>query len=631
MHKTIYEKNLAAIESKDHELGQLLKDIQTNKDFEVFLRNDTSKDVDIVDVRDNSLINLSNEQQKQMLENLEKYDNYRSLYFFGLGDSLIYQKLLINPKHRTIMVFEPELEVIYIALNLFDLSEYIANNRLRIKLSSSLNESNINFWLDEKSKSYFKSYTLNIYSSYYDKYSQEIVRINKVILHTFKQMLHHQGDSLEDTLNGFKNSTNRILDMLKTPSLSRVVSAIGKRKNIVLVSTGPSLHKQLPQLKKVMNNITIMCADASLPILAKEGIQPDIVLSMERGSLTAKFYEQTSREFQKDTVVLLATVCHEDIFKNIQSDKLSIFMRADKHNQILGFDEWGYLGGGMSCANYLYNFFMNSQIENLVFIGQDLAYGKDGSSHSKNHVLGETEISTDKMVGEIEAYGGRGTVKTMKYWHIFLKDFAFQIKYANEHLHKKTYNATEGGARIPGTIEIPFKEFCEKYIEMDNPKEEIVLEYPTKEEIQVSVQKYMKKKKEIIQIAKSTQKKAQKLFKKIEMFLDKIKDYNQEEMSNVNMKEIEKIYNNIEEVRSKYESKAFQNIFSTLLASYINHLEFDILNINTMRENTKEAIKLKKINFIKVHYEWSYRLFMSLDKIVEILGDRSKICVNRVK
>ena len=96
---------------------------------------------------------------------------------------------------------------------------------------------------------------------------------------------------------------------------------VAQRKNsevAVIVSTGPSLTKQLPLLKEIQKNVTIICVDASMPILEKWGIKPDIVTSLERIEDTALFFEKTSKEFQDGIVFLSSALQHEKIYQNIK-------------------------------------------------------------------------------------------------------------------------------------------------------------------------------------------------------------------------------------------------------------------------------------------------------------------------
>ena len=100
--------------------------------------------------------------------------------------------------------------------------------------------------------------------------------------------------------------------------------------------------------------------------------------------------------------------------------------------------------------------------KNIVFIGQDLAYAENGASHAKNYKHDEFFESNmyDKI--ETQAYGGVGKVKTSIVWKLFREIFEGYI-FANKK-RVKSYNCTEGGARIEGSIEKPFKELCEKFL-----------------------------------------------------------------------------------------------------------------------------------------------------------------------
>ncbi|MEE6616748.1 6-hydroxymethylpterin diphosphokinase MptE-like protein, partial [Campylobacter coli] len=81
-----------------------------------------------------------------------------------------------------------------------------------------------------------------------------------------------------DALQGIEQFVYNLPQMITHPSYKELLS---KRKGIsdtaIIVSTGPSLTKQLPLLKKYASKATIFCADSSYPILAKHGIKPDYV------------------------------------------------------------------------------------------------------------------------------------------------------------------------------------------------------------------------------------------------------------------------------------------------------------------------------------------------------------------
>lgn len=625
---SIYENNLIALSTVDKDLTDKLKSITTNEKYEVFVTDmEYLSDLNIVDNRDATAIDNSVDDINNKLKEFEEFDNYYALYFFGIGSGIFYKKLLNNAVHKKIYIFEPEIELLYIVFNLIDFSKDIVAHRLIINISHEMNLTKIKEIIDDNTAIYLKKYNLDIYSNYYDKYLEKVKELNSIILLFFKHVLQNKGNSLEDTLIGYKNSLNKMFYMFKRASITQLAGSVKNRKNAIMTATGPSLKKQLPLLKKNQDYFTILCVDASFPILVKAGIKPDIVLSMERGEATAKFYKETAKESFKDVVFLIATVCHDETFSAIEEKNGLIvpFLRADTHNIALGLDEWGYLGGGLSSANYLFNFANNADFENFVFIGQDLAYGKDGSSHSQGHVYGKDEIKDDKFVGYVPAYGGDGEVATMKYWKIFLNDLVVQIASSKRYKNMNIYNSTEGGARIVGSTEIPFKKYCDEILDTSAKKDNINLKPPTNNGIKNNTSMYLKKINESLKLAKSVKKQTRKTFLSIEQFLKKIKEFNREKLlKTVKDKEVEDLVQKIYDTRSKYAKPAFFNQFNTLFMSYLHHIDFDIAAVKTMREDTPEAIKLKKINYIKIHYEWLYRLGGSLEMIIEIIEDSLK-------
>ena len=73
---------------------------------------------------------------------------------------------------------------------------------------------------------------------------------------------------------------------------------VSKPKTAIVVSTGPSLTKQIPLLKKIKDHVTIISVDASFPILEKHGIKPDFATVLERVPETANFFKNNDKEFQ---------------------------------------------------------------------------------------------------------------------------------------------------------------------------------------------------------------------------------------------------------------------------------------------------------------------------------------------
>ncbi|MBT0877683.1 motility associated factor glycosyltransferase family protein, partial [Campylobacter coli] len=228
-------------------------------------------------------------------------------------------------------------------------------------------------------------------------------------------------------------------------------------------STGPSLTKQLPLLKKYASKATIFCADSSYPILAKHGIKPDYVCMLERTEITAEFFNHDFGEFDKDIVFICAGVVHPKAIEYLKGRNLVITQKVLAFPYYINLKDFSYAAVEFSVAHMSYFLSVLLNHKNIIFIGQDLAYAENGNSHPDDYQNSANYESQMYKHILTEAYGGKKEIKTHEVW-IFFKQIleAMIIKY-----HITTYNCTEGGARIEGTIEKPFLWACENLLDKD--------------------------------------------------------------------------------------------------------------------------------------------------------------------
>ncbi|EIT2783906.1 motility associated factor glycosyltransferase family protein, partial [Campylobacter coli] len=254
------------------------------------------------------------------------------------------------------------------------------------------------------------------------------------------------------------------------PSYKELLS---KRKNLsdtaIIVSTGPSLTKQLPLLKKYASKATIFCADSSYPILAKHGIKPDYVCMLERTEITAEFFNNDFWEFDKDIVFIVKSVTHPHTIKYLQKNNRAFILVSTYASfiQYLKLDYFGYFNMGFSVAHMACYLSLHLNHKNIIFIGQDLAYAENGNSHPDDY---QNSANYESQMYEhilTEAYGGKGEVKTHHVWLMFKQNLEQDIEKIQKYLDTKVYNCTEGGARIEGTIEKPFLWACENLLDKD--------------------------------------------------------------------------------------------------------------------------------------------------------------------
>ncbi|ELH7389975.1 motility associated factor glycosyltransferase family protein, partial [Campylobacter coli] len=252
------------------------------------------------------------------------------------------------------------------------------------------------------------------------------------------------------------------------PSYKELLS---KRKGIsdtaIIVSTGPSLTKQLPLLKKYANKATIFCADSSYPILAKHGIKPDYVCMLERTEITAEFFNNDFGEFDKDIIFICAGVVHPKAIEYLKGRNLVITQKVLAFPYYINLKDFSYAAVGLSVAHTLSYLATYLSHKNIIFIGQDLAYAENGNSHPDDY---QNSANYESQMYEhilTEAYGGNGKVETHSIWLLFKNWFENEMIPNTRKMGITTYNCTEGGARIEGTIEKPFLWACENLLDKD--------------------------------------------------------------------------------------------------------------------------------------------------------------------
>ncbi|MBK1992471.1 motility associated factor glycosyltransferase family protein, partial [Campylobacter sp. 2018MI35] len=236
---------------------------------------------------------------------------------------------------------------------------------------------------------------------------------------------------------------------------------------------GPSLTKQLPILKEYQNKATIFCADSAYAILAKHNIKPDYVCMVERKEITAEFFNNNFKEFDEGITFILKSVVHPKALSYLDQNKRSYIVVSTWANFInyVAMDKFGYFNMGHSVANVNFALAFFLKHKNIILIGQDLAYDEKGNSHPNDYKHGSNfENKRFKNFDKALSYGGKKLIKSHQVWTLFRQEFESDIQFTKEQ-GVKTYNCTEGGARIEGSLEKPFKEVCEALLikDLDKP------------------------------------------------------------------------------------------------------------------------------------------------------------------
>ncbi|MGJ9180145.1 motility associated factor glycosyltransferase family protein [Campylobacter coli] len=597
--KELFNKNIEAL--SNILLKESLKEIKSSK-FELILGKD-NLDINLKDTsiknngggyNENLLYQDPIKELQTMLNTYnDKYLLYPVLYFYGFGNGILFKALLQNKNHQHIVVFEKDIEIIWVMFHILDFSSELQSARLMVLNTNKLEIQDYNELCSSKPFFQFsRIYFLELMSHYYERFHEDILGLNKKLAENFKNSIVSHGNDPLDALQGIEQFVYNLPQMITHPSYKELLS---KRKGIsdtaIIVSTGPSLTKQLPLLKKYASKATIFCADSSYPILAKHGIKPDYVCMLERTEITAEFFNHDFGEFDKDIVFICAGVVHPKAIEYLKGRNLVITQKVLAFPYYINLKDFSYAAVEFSVAHMSYFLSVLLNHKNIIFIGQDLAYAENGNSHPDDYQNSANYESQMYKHILTEAYGGKKEIKTHEVW-IFFKQIleAMIIKY-----HITTYNCTEGGARIEGTIEKPFLWACENLLDKDLNKPFEKLEPLSLNKQNEFLLKAYYKVCKSIKHCRDFSKILSNDFEKIQSVYLSLNE--KEEYLNLAIEKIDEFKNKLEDI------KQMQDLYE-ILSPLLIQFELNLARIYVLNPKTKEDAFNKSILWIKEHLEF---------------------------
>ncbi|EIE6876179.1 motility associated factor glycosyltransferase family protein, partial [Campylobacter jejuni] len=539
---------------------------------------------------------------------LEKTPRYPFICIYGIGNALLIKNLAKHYKH--LFVFESEIELFILALSTIDLSEELKVYKVVLFdcVAKDL-EIQIAMIFDQQSiLEYLSLYEMFISSHYYLKYYEtSILSLNELCIKSASVAIRNADITCFLPLLTHGQFLQNIPSMLESIPFQRILSQRkNKFENAIVVSAGPSLAKQLPLLKAYQDKAVIFCADGALSMLEKEGIIPDYVTNLDFTDLAMKFFQNKEN---KTSLNILSCATYPNIVRSLNAENCMIVLRNKALYQRFNLNDFGYIDTGTHVSHFSYTLALALGFKNIIMIGQDLAFDKEGNSHSKGFDFGEKfsgEENIDKL--KVPAYAGKGEVLT----HITWNDYRIKLEYlfACNDQKAKFYNATEGGARINFTEELSFKECCEKFLTKEKPKFELPKSL-TKNRSDKLLVKFKEKIQKDQENAKRFLDDALALKQILENILSK--DFI------LPLEFLEKVYQNIENFNHSLDEDEFIQDGILKAVMYERGLKISLVYKENIVDNASFITA-----YIKAYHEWLLYFMEKLEQRINIIIDSFK-------
>lgn len=414
---------------------------------------------------------------------------------FGLGNGIFLKALLKGlTGDNKVIVYEPSLQIFIHVMQEYDLQDIIIDEKIML-IIHELNESEFPYFV-----SVYLTW-MNLFSLRecvhpgYDLLFDQIYATNCKILqdNTFNNIVSRNTFEIMGT-PVVENTMTNMVHLKESISIWDLNKKIDKDTTVIIAAAGPSLHKNIDELKRAKGHAIIITVDRAYETFLEHGIEPDFVIILD----AKKPLKYCGNVKGFTTPLLYEFEASPDILDNHNGKKIlysfgdflsKLFREVDKSYPQISF------GGSVTTAAFA--ICAKLGFKRIVLIGCDMAY--DGEkSHSGNiqEVVADQKDLINIFVEDI--YGN--TVRTRHDWYTFLRWFEYVIMQLK---NTDVIDATEGGAKIKGTRILTLKEVVENYCNVDIDCEKIINETEpclNQKEVQTIYQFLSKAQEDLIEI-----------------------------------------------------------------------------------------------------------------------------------
>ncbi len=374
----------------------------------------------------------------------ENYDeSVKNYIIFGLGFGYHVEQLMSMVPKSHFYIIETNKEVFKLALEYVNLSNIISNDRVHLYVTDDIYE------ISEILKDILLLDDIKIVLHNASvKIMPEKLKDIRYLIEEYKMKessFEKYAPILEKNFNSNIKNYDENVDIL-----------FNRFKNVPLyiIAAGPSLDKNIKELKKAKGKGIILSVGRAVRPLLKENIEPDLIIITDPSTY---LYDMQLKGLDIDVPIIVLSTCDKNVMLKYKGKKLIAFQEgyplaekyAKKYNHKL-------VETGGSVATTALDLAIKMGCNPIIFVGQDLAF-TDNKTHSKDTF--SKDITFYNNLRKVEDVYGN-IVYTPKNLYSYLRWIQNRIK---REKNITFIDATEGGAKIIGTKILTLKETIKKY------------------------------------------------------------------------------------------------------------------------------------------------------------------------
>lgn len=472
MNKEIYEKNMKVLGAKFPAWSYYIEENKRKKrNFEVVAENSLMGDTILKVRKDGKELYLNGKYAPaavvdRWFEKQGTIEDYAPVVIIGISNGEHIKQIMERvPKTCNILIYEPSFELFRRAMQEVDLSFAFQLDIPVGVIVEGLNEEELDiYFLSVIGYDNLTLLRLYLSGNYQELFPEQVEKfLNRMNTHIFNVEVAWN-TALRYTSIRAENILKNLHYLYEGYSVKELYGLLPEDVPAIIVAAGPSLNKNIMELKKAVGKACIIATDTAMNPLLNAGIVPNLFVIVDGLKPDLLFRH---KDISKVPMVTMAAVstgpmeCHKGkkFFYNsgpgIERAILNELEEKEKEDRLLP-----ELMSGGSVATSAYCLALNMGAKTVILIGQDLAMtgNKTHADGTFKEKMDEIDINS-KEYFEVEAVGG-GKVLTRADFKLYLDWYEKWIKKWN---HITTVDATEGGARIHGSKEMTLKGAIHKY------------------------------------------------------------------------------------------------------------------------------------------------------------------------
>lgn len=389
---------------------------------------------------------------------------YGTYFLFGFSDGKYIRAFLQKCDDTNhVIICEPSVEIFKTCGSFLDISDILGDKRVNFcipEITDSIEA------IMKKTLQYsdFTFTEFSILPGYDILFHEECEDYQNAIIERMRDDAVKKGTSLSFQRVIPYNTLFNMRNMVGTRHIGQIRETLSGYQldgiPAIIVCAGPSLDKNIKELKKAQGKSLIIVVDAALRAVVREGIHPDLVCTVD---------PNPPERFFSDMDLTDVIWCCEN------ASKPEIIRQYGRRVYYFGYFEKGWnetasnmlgyafpiLPTGGSVSSIAFSMALYFGFRKIVFMGQDLAFtgGKSHTSGIEGALGDNDEYIKGRCLMEVEGIDGIMLQTDFQMWY-YKQWFEKAIRDGGELV--RVIDATEGGARIEGAENLKMSEVVER-------------------------------------------------------------------------------------------------------------------------------------------------------------------------